>query len=120
MFNDALNTWVANWVGYNGASINTFEDDGSLWKVYAGWNVTPKLRLEAAYGAATADETPTGFVDDSYGSEFDIYATYKIYDNLSYMIGFGYWWVGDYSKGTGATNVVGDNYVLMHKLTLTF
>jgi hypothetical protein len=120
MFNDALNTWVTNWVGYSGASINTFEDNCILWKAYAGWNVTPKLRLEAGYGMAKADIAPNGFVDNNYGSEFDIFATYKIYDNLTYMIGFGYWWVGDYFKGTSSANVIDDDYLLTHKLTLTF
>jgi hypothetical protein len=36
------------------------------------------------------------------------------------MIGAGYWWVGDYFKGTSATNKIDDTYLLMHKLTLTF
>jgi hypothetical protein len=120
MFNDALNTWVANWIGYNGASISTFEDNCLLGKIYAGWNVTPKLRLEAGYGMAKADQTPAGFVNDDYGSELDIIATYRIYDNLTYMIGFGYWWVGDYFKGASSANVIDDDYLLTHKLTLTF
>ncbi|MCX5834562.1 MAG: hypothetical protein NTV99_08660, partial [Deltaproteobacteria bacterium] len=118
MFNNAINTWTGTWAGYNGASINTFEDNCLLWKAYAGWNVTPKLRVEAGYGMAKADES--AFVDKDYGSEFDIYATYKIYDNLSYMVGFGYWWVGDYFKGTSSSNVIDDNYLVMHKLTLSF
>jgi hypothetical protein len=120
MFNNAINAWTGNWVGYNGASINTFEDNCLLGKIYAGWNVTPKLRLEAGYGMAKADQTPAGFVDDDYGSEFDISASYKIYDNLTYMVGFGYWWVGDYFKGTSSANVIDDNYLLTHRLTLNF
>ncbi len=118
MFNNAINTWTGTWVGYNGASINTFEDNCLLWKAYAGWNVTPKLRVEASYGMAKAVES--AFVDKDYGSEFDIYAIYKIYDNLSYMAGFGYWWVGDYFKGTSSSNVIDDDYLLTHKLTLSF
>jgi hypothetical protein len=119
MFNDALNTWVGNWSGYNSTSISTFEENCKLYKIYAGWNVTPKLRIEAGYGSAWADETAAG-VDDSFGSEFDIYATYKIYDNLSYLVGFGYWWVGDYFKGTSSSNQVDNNYLVTHKLTLSF
>ena len=122
MFNDAINTWVGNWSGYaaSASAISTFEQNCLLWKVYAGWNVTPKLRLEAGYGMATADEAPANFVDKDYGSEFDIYAIYKIYDNLSYMVGYGYWWVGDYFKGTSSSNQVDNNYLVTHKLTLTF
>jgi hypothetical protein len=78
------------------------------------------LRLEAGYGMAKADQTPAGFVNDDYGSELDIIATYRIYDNLTYMIGFGYWWVGDYFKGASSANVIDDDYLLTHKLTLTF
>ena len=118
MFNDLVNTYTGNWYGYNASPTGTFEDNCMLWKIYGGWNVTPKLNVEVAYGMAWADDTVSG-VDDSYGSEFDIFATYKIYNNLSYMVGFGYWWVGDYFKGTvdGDTE---DSYLLMHKLTLAF
>lgn len=118
MMNDLVNTYTGNWNGYNTRAVGTFEDNTMLFKLYGGWNVTPKLNLEVAYGMAWADDTPSG-VDDSYGSEFDIFATYKIYNNLSYMVGFGYWWVGDYFKGTvdGDTE---DSYLLMHKLTLAF
>ncbi len=119
MFNDLVNTYTGNWYGYNTSSIGTFEDNCMLFKLYGGWNVTPKLNVEVAYGMAWADDTPSG-VDDSYGSEFDIFATYKIYNNLSYMVGFGYWWVGDYFKGTVSGADLEDSYLLMHKLTLAF
>ncbi len=37
------------------------------------------------------------------------------------MVGFGYLWAGDYFKGvTPSANLVDDNYLLMHQLTLTF
>lgn len=63
---------------------------------------------------------PASATDDNYGAEFDLTATYKIYNNLSYMIGFGYWWVGDYFKGTSTGNETDDDYIVMHKLTLAF
>jgi len=117
MMNDLVNTYTGNWNPY-GASLGTWEDNAILWKLYAGWNITPKLNLEVAYGSAWADDTPAG-VDDEYGSEFDIFATYKIYNNLSYMVGFGYWWVGDYFKA-GTSADLEDSYLVMHKLTLAF
>ncbi len=94
----------------------------------------PKLELFASYsmmslnqkttasGAFNADGTlaSTTYVDDKIGSEFDITATYKIYDNLTYMIGYGYLWTGDAFKGTSAANTVANDWLLMHKLTLTF
>jgi len=56
--------------------------------------------------------------------EFDLTASYKIYDNLQYMVGFGYFWTGDYYKGYTAVGgqepALANDYLLMHKLTLTF
>ena len=64
---------------------------------------------------------------DKLGTEFDIKATYKIYDNLSYMVGAGYLWAGDYFKSSvnaAGTAVVERNiendYILMNQLTLAF
>ena len=80
-----------------------------------------KLDLYAAYSFLKVNEKPSAaYVDDNYGKEFDITATYKIFDNLEYQAAFGYLWVGDYFKGTSATNTVGNDWLLMHKLTLTF
>lgn len=45
---------------------------------------------------------------------------YKIYDNLEYMIGAAYLWTGDYFKGTNSNVKLSDNYLITHKLTLTF
>ncbi len=121
MFNDLINTWHGNW-GTRGTQIGTFEDNCLLWKAYAGWNVTPKFRAEIGFGQAWADETAVG-VDDSYGSELDLYAEYKIYDQLSYYAGFGYWWVGDYFKGQQGTPAYGDtdnSYILFHGIRLSF
>jgi hypothetical protein len=121
MFNDLVNTWHGNW-GTRGTTIGTFEDNAMLYKIYAGWNVTPKFRVEIGYGSAWADETAAG-VDDGYGSEFDAYLEYKIYDQLKYYVGFGYWWVGDYFKGvqgSGTYGDVDDSYILFHGLRLDF
>jgi len=52
--------------------------------------------------------------------EFDVKATYKIYDNLSYMVGAGYLWAGDYFKGVGGTTKVDNDYLLLNQLTLSF
>ena len=54
------------------------------------------------------------------GIEFDVTAKYQIYDNLTYMVGAGYLWTGDYFKGALDTNKVGNDYLLMNKLTLSF
>jgi hypothetical protein len=36
------------------------------------------------------------------------------------MVGFAYLWAGDYFKGTSATKEVDNDYLITHKLTLTF
>jgi hypothetical protein len=70
---------------------------------------------------AMAQKKPgTAYVGDVYGTEIDVTATYKIYDNLSYMVGLGYLFTGDYFKGTDPTAKITNDYILMHKLTLTF
>jgi hypothetical protein len=60
------------------------------------------------------------FDSDKYGTELDITGSYKIYDNLTYMVGFGYLWVGDYFKGYDVNAKTRDNYLLTHRLTLNF
>jgi hypothetical protein len=59
-------------------------------------------------------------VSKDMGFEFDVTAKYKIYDNLTYMVGAGYLWTGDYFKGTNSANSVGNDYLLMNRLSLSF
>jgi hypothetical protein len=62
----------------------------------------------------------TEFLSDVYGTEIDLVAKYKIFDNLEYMAGFAYMLTGDYFKGSNSSFNKSDNYLLMHQLTLTF
>ena len=63
----------------------------------------PKVNVEGAITYMTADKKPNGVrTPTNYGWEVDLKATYKIYDNLTYMVGAGYFWTGDYFKGTNA------------------
>ncbi len=99
-----------------------------MLKPFVGWKVNPNLEVVAQYAFLKAvnkpriNGNPNGaqFVGDTYGSEFDLYANYKIYNNLTYTVGFGYFWTGDYFKGTDSNNNVGDNYLFMNALNLTF
>jgi len=52
--------------------------------------------------------------------EIDLIGTYKITNNLSYMVGMGYLFTGDYFKGFDDSSEVNDNFILINKLTLTF
>ena len=36
------------------------------------------------------------------------------------MVGFAYLWAGDYWKGTNSANMIDNDYLVTHKLTLTF
>ncbi len=99
-----------------------------MYNVFGGVNPTPKLNVEAGLTFASFDEKPragntkTGkeYVSKDIGMEFDVTATYKIYDNLSYMVGAGYLWSGDAFKGTNPNASVGNDYILMNRLALSF
>jgi hypothetical protein len=141
--NDALNSWTAgnslaanlysrtNADGvtyYN--SVTSSKYNMVLYNAFVGVNPTPKLNIEAALTYATVDKKAlsmtwatgvvTEAVSDKLGTEFDVKATYKIYDNLTYMIGAGYLWTGDYFKGSNANTKVENNYILLNQLTLNF
>jgi len=79
-----------------------------------------ELDIMASLSYATADQKPTGVLNNNFGWEVDVTGTYKITNNLSYMMGVGYWFVGDYYKGSSNANSLRDNYMLINKLTLTF
>lgn len=102
-------------VGTGGIPINV-----RLYQIFGGYKPLNKLSLDAAFTMMTTDQKPLNYVSDKYGNEFDISASYKVYDNLTYTVAFGYLWAGDYWKGTSDTNTVGNDWLLMHKLTLNF
>jgi len=116
LMNDDLATWKP---GGNDSS-NSGKANFLLYNIFGSFNPTPKVNVGAALTVAQADKAPTGFVSKKMGTEFDVTATYKIYDNLSYMVGAGYLWAGDYWKGTNSANVIGNDYMLMNKLSLSF
>ena len=76
----------------------------------------------ASVSYAKADKTPADvWQGRSYGWEIDLTATYKITNNLSYMLGGGYWIVGDYFYGTTSNNRdLNNNFMIINKLTLIF
>jgi hypothetical protein len=129
----------AGGLGNGNLSYNSYTSQGAdnftLYQVFAGFKPSQKLELFASYSLAQLNQKTTWdgtvnatdgtlnaktYVDDKIGSEFDITATYKIYDNLSYMVGAAYLWTGDYFKGAAGTNDVGNDYLLTNKLSLSF
>ena len=97
--------------------------NGSILQVFAGTTID-KLSLKTSLSYAKADQDGDDgagvYADKDYGTEFDLEASYKIYDNLTYSAGFGYLWAGDFYKGSLATNKIDDTYLLMNKLQVTF
>ncbi|MDD2671222.1 MAG: hypothetical protein PHW43_02330 [Syntrophales bacterium] len=125
------NDWTNRWAGTQGTNAKIslgLPTNANIYQVFAGFKPLPKLSLDASYSFMKANERPylvagnaaTRVLDDDYGREFDIKAAYKIYDNLEYMVAFGYLWTGDYFKGSTASAQVGNDWLLMHKLTLNF
>lgn len=125
IFGDAnYKTWSGNFDPGAGTSNGAFATGSKqnliAYNLFGGYNPTPKINIDAQFWYLQADKKPTGYDSKNYGMEFDVTATYKIYDNLSYMVGAGYFWTGDYFKGTNTANKVGNDYVLLNKLTLNF
>jgi len=114
------NYWFTKYHGAMGGAIGPNESNLIMFKPFVGWKVNPQLEVVLQYAWLKADEKPAGFVDDAYGSEIDLYATYKLYNNLSYTVGFGYFMTGDYFKGTNPSANLDDNYMIMNALNFTF
>jgi len=91
-----------------------------MFKPYVGWKVNPQLEVVAQYAWLKADQKPLNYLSDDYGKEFDLYATYKLYNNLSYTAGFGYFWTGDYAKGAFANTNLANNWLAMNALNFAF
>jgi len=119
LWNDNLNKWMGD-LGYvAGSQTDDSMTNASLYQLFCGAAPMEKLSLTASFTYARANEKQ-GRLDADYGQEIDITASYKLYDNLDYMVGFGYLMTGDWYKGAGTTNEIDDDYLLLNKLTLNF
>jgi hypothetical protein len=116
LYNDETSTWMGALPG----GVNNFIDNIWLYGLYVGVKPIPKLDVQLGVYYAYADEKPAGYYDREYGTEVDLIAKYKIYDNLEYMLGFGFLFSGDYFKGTNRTGDPNSDYMITHKLTLSF
>jgi hypothetical protein len=123
LFNTDLNYWLPAINGYSGSLANGEMSNAWFYQGRVGAKLMPKLDTMLSISYATADRKPAGYPNGTYGTEVDVTGTYKITNNLSYMLGFGYLFTGDYFKGTdptGANYKTTDDYLLVNKLVLTF
>jgi hypothetical protein len=142
MFNNDLTYWAGAISGFTGTAMqsqlystatNSGMQNALFGQLKAGVRPVAKLDIAGSISYAVADQKYNGTVvglgqhapgispvnDGSYGLEIDLTATYKITNNLSYMLGGAYWFVGDFFKGT-TTSDLNNEYLLINKLTLTF
>ncbi|MCX5849490.1 MAG: hypothetical protein NTW65_08570 [Deltaproteobacteria bacterium] len=128
MFN---NTTIGSWVGgaiptlgpipgYSANGVGGEMKNAWFGQLRAGITPVPQFTATVSGSYAQADQKPTTYVSDKYGWELDLTGTYKITNNLSYMLGFGYFFTGDYYKATSEANKIVDDYILINKLTLSF
>jgi len=123
MFNYDLTYWQGGQFGANGTSTRTAMSNAYFAQLRAGVRPVDKLNIMLSGSWAHADKTPGGqWQSRDYGYEVDLTATYKITNNLSYMLGGGYFFTGDWYKGVNAagTNELTNNFLVINKLTLTF
>ena len=112
--------WIGALAG-NGTSTNSGPMSNAwFYQGRLGVKPTDKLDIVASLSYSNADKKPTGYVSDTYGYEVDVTGTYKITNNLSYMLGVGYLITGDYFKGASAASAISNDYMVINKLTLTF
>ena len=127
MFNyDYITKWTGQLEGWSGSRVGGPMTNAWFGQGKIGVRPIAKLDINASLAYAKADQDGVGFSgtypNKNYGYEIDVTGTYKITNNLSYMLGLGYLFTGDYYKGAawGTRMTVKDNYMVINKLTLTF
>ena len=121
MWNYERTNWAGGLAGYDTANQDTAMANGWFFQVRGGVKPIAALNIMASVSYANADKKPTAaWLYNDYGYEVDLTATYKITNNLSYMLGAGYLFTGKYYRGATDTNSLNNDYLLINKLTLTF
>ena len=126
LFNYDRTYWGGGLAGWDGTDADNAMTNALFGMVRAGVRPVKDLDIMLAVAYAEADKKitrtnpPTATLNDEYGWEVDVTATYKITNNLSYMLGVGYLFTGDYYEGGTAGQDTQDNFIVLNKLTLTF
>ncbi len=125
MFNtETLAYWVGPVYGHSDTVVDNEMSNAWFFQGRVGVKPTSQLDVMMSLSYATADKKPVGVPDGGYGTEIDVTGTYKITNNLSYMLGAGYLFTGDYFKGYNSFpwggSKTSDDFILINKLTLNF
>jgi len=120
MFNYTRYYWLGSIAGNDTTTQASPMTNAMFYQLKGGVKPTEKLDIFASVSYANADKKGTASNNDAYGWEIDVTGTYKITNNLSYMLGVGYFMTGDYYKGTTAGTSVRNDFLVINKLTLTF
>jgi len=148
LFNTDLNYWAGNIYGHghslnpfltNATVVNSEMSNALFFQGRVGVKPTPQWDIQMAVSFAQADKKPAYYYDSmmgfwgdyatqpggTYGTEIDITSTYKITNNLTYMLGIGYLFTGDYFKGRdydfgAGGSKVNDDFIFINKLILSF
>jgi hypothetical protein len=133
MFNtETLGYWVGGIYGHDGSVIDNEMMNAWFGQLRAGVKPTPQWDIMASVSYAQADQNGIAYAPNgsaigtipgkTYGTEIDVTGTYKITNNLSYMMGGGYLFTGDYFKGLNSYSgsKVTDDFMFINKLTLNF
>ncbi len=121
LFNSDRTYWAGGLAGANGSAINGPMSNAYFAQVSGGVRPIEKLDIGLSVSYAHADKTLSAqWEGRDYGYEVDVTGTYKITNNLSYMLGGGYLFTGKYLKGTSGANEVENNFLVINKLTVTF
>jgi hypothetical protein len=103
----------------NGLSV--FFDNAYMLQAYGGVKPVKDLDIMLSVSWVKADQNVVANqASKDIGWEVDLVGKYKIFDNLEYMMGAGYHLVGDYFKMADSGKQIDNNYMLIHKLTLSF
>ena len=123
LFNNDLRYWTGYEASRHGYAPDIHQQMSNAWfgQLRAGVKPAPQWDVMLAVAYAQADKKPYDVPDGTYGTEIDLTANYKITNNLSYMMGFGYLFTGDFFKGDCDDGPrVTDDFLIINKLTLTF
>jgi len=143
LFNtEVMTNWVGGLSGHSNSMVSGEMSNAWFFQGRIGVKPTLQSDIVLSISYATADKKPdpklhsltnsivggpyystTQYGNGTYGTEIDLVGTYKITNNLTYMLGAGYLFAGDFYKGYDyprANYKICDDYMIINKLTLSF